>query len=397
MLSQPTELILSVDDTPANLDVISDLLSAAGFEVAVAPSGERAFKQLNRQLPDLILLDVMMPGIDGFEVCQRLKADPRTQEIPIIFITALADTHSMTQGFELGAVDYIIKPFQNAEVLARVTTHLQLRRLTKHLEQQIAQRTADLEQANQQLAAYSQILEQKVAERTAELSQTLTHLQATQQELIQAEKLAALGQLTASVAHEINTPLGVIRGATDNIVAAFEAALQQLPDLWQALSPPHQTAFLALVQAALQQKQQPLSSREERQLRSQLETKLTAQGLANAPRIATHLTLLRLGPDLQSHQAILQAPNCLELLQVAYNLVLQQQSTSSIQQEVDRAAKIVFGLKAYSYGHEQTEQSLVRLTDSLEAALTLYQNRLKQGISLSTGQKLAKGCQEGVS
>ena len=89
MLSQDSELILIVDDTPANLEVISDTLSDAGFEVAIAPSGERAFKQLQLQLPDLILLDVMMPIMDGFEVCQQLKANPITQDIPVIFMTAL--------------------------------------------------------------------------------------------------------------------------------------------------------------------------------------------------------------------------------------------------------------------------------------------------------------------
>ncbi len=207
MLSQDSELILIVDDTPANLEVISDTLSDAGFEVAIAPSGERAFKQLQLQLPDLILLDVMMPIMDGFEVCQQLKANPITQDIPVIFMTALSDTESKTKGFELGAVDYITKPFQEAEVLARVKTHLQLRRLTKNLEQQVAQ-------------------------RTSELNRALQALQSSQLQLVQSEKMSALGNLVAGIAHEINNPLGFVNGNVNHI-EEYTQDLLGLLDLYQ--------------------------------------------------------------------------------------------------------------------------------------------------------------------
>lgn len=138
---QEVQLILVVDDTPANLAVTSEVLTDAGFEVAIAKDGERAIKQAERNLPNLILLDIMMPGIDGFETCRRLKASPITQEIPIIFMTALSDTTDKVMGFNLGGVDYITKPFQEAELLARVKTHLKLRHLTQNLEQQVAERT----------------------------------------------------------------------------------------------------------------------------------------------------------------------------------------------------------------------------------------------------------------
>ncbi|MEE3717688.1 PAS domain S-box protein [Tumidithrix elongata RA019] len=238
-----------------------------------------------------------------------------------------------------------------------------------------------LQQQAQQLEEYTQTLEHRVEERTQELSQALSNLQSTQAELIQSEKMAALGQLTASVAHEINTPLGVIRAATGNIVAASSVSLQQLPQLMQTLTRQQQEEFLSLVDAALQ-KTQPLSTKEERQLRRQLQSVLTTQGIADAAGIANQLSQMQLGSDLYLYQSILQDPNCYDILQVAYKLVLQHQSTRSIQQEVDRAAKIVFALKAYSHQSQNNEKSLAKISDGIEVALTLYHNRLKQGIEV---------------
>lgn len=249
------------------------------------------------------------------------------------------------------------------------------------LMQNLSQLNTSLEQANHQLAEYSQTLEQRVEERTQALSQALTNLQAVQQDLIQSEKMVALGQLAASVAHEINTPLGVVRGATSNIIAAFQTSLDQLPTLLQRLSPEQQSSFLHLVNTACQY-QTSISTTAERQLRVQLQTELLAQGIANASHVATQLTLLRLDSDLTHYQSILRDADCIGILQAAYNLVLQYQNAKSIQQEVDRAAKIVFALKSYSHHSHNGERLPVRITDGIEVALTLYHNRLKQGIQV---------------
>jgi signal transduction histidine kinase len=226
-----------------------------------------------------------------------------------------------------------------------------------------------------------QTLEQKVEERTQELSQTLADLQTAQAELIQSEKMAALGQLTASIAHEINTPLGVIRAAASSIISAFQSSLQKFPELIQSLSPQQQAAFLKLVNTSLQN-QQILSTKEERKLRRQIEAFLESQGIDNSENIAMQLTLMQTGDDLPFYAPILQVDNSAEILEVAYNMVLQYQFTNNIQQEVDRAAKIVFALKTYSHRSESGEKSPTQISDGIEIALTLYQSRLKQGIEV---------------
>jgi formate hydrogenlyase transcriptional activator len=128
-------LLLMVDDTPANLNVLFDLLTGHGFEVSVAEDGESALQQVDYVRPDLILLDVLMPTMDGFTTCQRLRGRPDTREIPIIFMSALTDTVDKVKGFALGAVDYITKPFQQEEVLARIRTHLALQQLKAQLKE----------------------------------------------------------------------------------------------------------------------------------------------------------------------------------------------------------------------------------------------------------------------
>jgi len=135
-----TKTILIVDDKANNLQLLSKYLTEANYKIFIAQSGHKAIKIANNLCPDLILLDIMMPGIDGFGVCRHLKDDPKTKDIPIIFMTALTETKSKVQGFKLGAVDYITKPFEERELLARVKTHLSLNHLHQNSLQDAAQR-----------------------------------------------------------------------------------------------------------------------------------------------------------------------------------------------------------------------------------------------------------------
>ena len=130
-----TESILLVDDNPTNLQVLYQCLEGVGCKLLIAKNGELALSIAVKALPNLILLDIMMPGIDGYEVCRRLKSDPATADIPVIFLSALGETGDKVKGLQLGAVDYITKPFQPDEVIARVNTHLTIHRLKQEIEQ----------------------------------------------------------------------------------------------------------------------------------------------------------------------------------------------------------------------------------------------------------------------
>jgi two-component system sensor histidine kinase/response regulator len=137
-------LILIVDDLPGNLKILAGILKEQGFRIAVADSGAQTLNVVKTRPPDLILLDIMMPEMDGFEVCKRLKKDENAKDIPVIFLTALTEVENMVKGFELGAVDYVTKPFNVNELLSRVNNHLQLRKAQNQV--------VELEQHNAVLA-----------------------------------------------------------------------------------------------------------------------------------------------------------------------------------------------------------------------------------------------------
>ncbi len=145
--------ILLVDDNPDNLKLLAKILTEQGFQVRASNSGRYALKAIKHDPPDLILLDVKMPGMDGFEVCRQLKANPLSIEIPIIFISALREEESKVKGFDVGGVDYITKPFQPQEILARVRTHLSMGRMRRHLEDMVQERTSELQGSEKKFRA----------------------------------------------------------------------------------------------------------------------------------------------------------------------------------------------------------------------------------------------------
>lgn len=177
--------ILIVDDIPANIQILGNILSKENFQIAYAQSGKQALSVIKHQKLDLILLDIMMPYMNGFEVCKILKSQKETAGIPIIFLTAKADMESIINGFEAGGEDYITKPFNAAELLARVNTHILLHEQKKNLKE------------------LNENLEKKVKERTMEL-------EATYKKLDRLEK--AKTDFLSIISHELRTPLNGLTG-----------------------------------------------------------------------------------------------------------------------------------------------------------------------------------------
>ncbi len=160
--------VLVVDDKPDNLDVLIAHLNQRGFSISVALNGEDALGLTKEFLPDIIILDILMPGIDGFETCRRLKKDKNTKDIPVIFMTALSETVDKIKGFEAGGVDYITKPFQHKEVLARINTHITLRNQQTQLEKQntdLIKLNTKLTKLNAELTKLNEQLKQEIAQR----------------------------------------------------------------------------------------------------------------------------------------------------------------------------------------------------------------------------------------
>ncbi len=215
-------VILVVDDTPTNLDVLLDLLEVDGFKVVVAEDGEIAIALAEYAPPDLILLDVLMPGIDGFETCRRLKNNLATQEIPIIFLTAVSDNVDKVKGLNLGAVDYITKPLHHEEVLARVNTHVRLQNLTKRLTEQNEQLEKEIRQR------------QQIEEEREQAFKALQRSEARFRRLIESNVIGVLFSKLDGTLLDANDAFLQIIGydRTD-----LEAGLN-----WQAMTPPEYAA-----------------------------------------------------------------------------------------------------------------------------------------------------------
>ncbi|WP_353572852.1 response regulator [Candidatus Albibeggiatoa sp. nov. BB20] len=477
--------ILVVDDTPTNLQILTHILTKRGqYKVHTAKNGEMALIAANRAMPDLILLDIMMPGMDGYEVCERLKADEQTRAIPIIFVSALSEIVDKVKSFKAGGVDFITKPFQAEEVLARVEAHLKVHNLQKKLalqnkrlqesenkyknlfdsaadailvygleqdifidanlvacdyldydleeiknlslkdieyqadEQKLVRFIISLVEQHDELDGFVEarcvrsngdcfpaeisgrfihykdkpailliardVTERKQAEirlRNAneKLQLTLEHLQATQNELVQSEKMAALGQLIAGVAHEIKTPLGAIRSSVNHISQFLRQNLPLLPDFFRQLSDPQHEEVLMLL-AQTNHLDKPLSSREQRKIRRQLAKELETYGIDDTMSVADKLVDMGIYKEIEHLVPILKSDESLVTFEILYQLTSLQRSSKTIETASERASKIILALKSFARYDHSGEKEPADIVNGIETVLTLYHNQLKHGV-----------------
>ena len=219
-------VVLVVDDDVANVRVATDALEGSGFEVVMARSGESALRRAAFSHPDVILLDVRMPDLDGFETCRRLRADPVTADIPVIFMTVASEPHDKLKGFAAGGVDYVTKPFEVEELLARVRAHAALRHLQQALHTQNQVLEARVEERTAELRAANQALREEIAERAAQQQEKDKLLEVVRD---QAEQLRSLTSwLLENQRDKQHAVAEGLREDSQQKLAQLEADIQQL-------------------------------------------------------------------------------------------------------------------------------------------------------------------------
>ena len=355
MAARELNNILIVDDTPQNLHLLVDILTKYDYKVRPVPNGKLALSAAEISPPDLILLDITMPDLNGYEVCKQLKANPRTKDIPIIFVSAGNEPVDKIKAFAIGGADYISKPFQIHEVLMRVKNQLALASLQKQLKA-----------------------------KNEQLKQTIVQLKQSQKKEFESQKQIALAKITQGISQQVNNPLTEINTTLDAIQQFGKATLKDIPSFLAEISVEQQKYFVSLLKHARDNQINPLLSASERQeLKQQLISKLARFKLAEADKIAEVLIELGFNEEIEEFLPLLASDNYWDILDHACLIVKLHQSINSINDSTDKVSKVISAFEDYSQSsYSTTEKRLANVETTVEKALSLLAPKMPTGVQV---------------
>ncbi|MEM7593370.1 MAG: response regulator, partial [Cyanobacteria bacterium P01_A01_bin.83] len=354
MAAQKFKNILIVDDTPQNLHLLVDILTKYDYKVRPVPNGKLAISAAQISPPDLILLDIMMPDLNGYEVCKKLKSDPQTKDIPVIFISAVDEAVDKVKAFAVGGADYISKPFQMHEVLMRVRNQLALKQL------------------QQQLVA-----------KNEHLQQIISQLKKSQKKVVQAQKNSTVAKITSGLSQQINTPLAEINSTLEDIKHFGEASLQDIPSFLAQISPQQQKYFVSLLKQAQNNQINPLLSATAREeLKNGIITKLDRFQLEKADKIAHMLIELGFNEDIEEFMPLFASKNYWSILDNAYLITNLHRRVVSIADSTVKVSKIINAFEDYANHDIKTVKRQANVKNTIEQALNLLSNQMSSGIQV---------------
>lgn len=347
--------ILVVDDTPQNLHLLVDILSRYNYKVRPVPNGKLALSAAEISPPDLIMLDIMMPGLDGYQVCQQLKKNPKTKDIPVIFISANSESVDKVKAFSLGGADYITKPFQMHEVLIRIQN---------------------------QLAISS--LQQQLKAKNTQLDRALGKLKSSQKTVIESQKSLALDKIATGFSQRIDPSIAEVNRTIAEIEQFGKASLKDLPSFLAGISPSQQKYLIAFLQHSQDNQINPLLSTEDRQkLKTRLIERLEPFQLPDAERVAEILIELGADEKLETFLPLLTSENYWEILDNACLLLNLHRSFENIAQSTSQIRNVISGLKEYTNGNNYTTpKRQANIKSTIEHTLSSIAPNLPSGIQI---------------
>ena len=359
-MKQPTNArkpnnILIVDDTPQNLHLLVDILSEHDYKVRPVPNGKLALSAAEISPPDLILLDIMMPGLDGYQVCKQLKSNPKTKDIPVIFVSAVSETVDKVKAFSVGGADYITKPFQMQEVLVRVQNQLAISNLQRQLKA-----------------------------KNKKLHQTMEKLKSYQKTVVESQKCSILEKVTSGIKQKVDLPMEQIDRAVAEIEQFGEASLKDIPSFLAKIPPQQQKYFIALLKQTQNDRVHHLLSAEARQkLKTKLIARLEQFQLPDTDRVADILIELGVDEDIEPFLPLLTSENYRKILDNAYLLLNLHESVARIARSSTQVSKTIAALQEYTSSYNySTTLNRANLKNTIESALSAIAPRLPPGVQI---------------